>query len=60
MPVASMTTLSMGKTGWVPVTLEPGTYIVVCSVPDIESGMPHAFEGMYEVLTVGDEGTPAA
>jgi len=55
-----MTTLSMGKTGWVPVTLEPGTYIVVCFVPDIESGMPHAFEGMYEVLTVGDEGTPAA
>src|SRR5215207_146937 len=60
LPVASMTPLSMGKTGWIPVTLEPGTYIVVCFVPDIESGMPHAFEGIYEVLTVGDEGTPTA
>jgi hypothetical protein len=60
LPVASMTPLSMGKTGWIPVTLEPGTYIVICFVPDIESGMPHAFEGMYEVLTVGDEGNPAA
>jgi hypothetical protein len=27
---------------------------------DIESGMPHAIEGMYEVFTVGDEGTPTA
>ena len=60
LPVASMTPLSMGKTGWIPVTLEPGTYIVICFVPDIASGMPHAFEGMYEVFTVGDEGTPTA
>jgi hypothetical protein len=60
MPVAGMTPLSMGKTGWIPVTLEAGTYIMVCFVPDIESGMPHAFEGMYEVITVGDEGTPTA
>ena len=51
-PVASMTTLSMGKTAWIPVTLEAGTYIMVCFVPDIESGMPHAFHGMYEVITV--------
>jgi hypothetical protein len=60
LPVASMTPLSMGKTGWIPVTLEPGTYVILCFVPDIESGMPHAYEGMYQVITVGDEGTPAA
>jgi hypothetical protein len=52
-PVGLMTPLSMGKTGWIPVTLEAGTYVVLCFVPDIESGMPHAFEGMYEVITVG-------
>jgi hypothetical protein len=51
-PVASMTPLSMGKTGWIPVTLEAGTYIVLCFVPDIESGMPHAYHGMYQVITV--------
>jgi hypothetical protein len=60
LPVASMTPLSMGKTGWLSVNLESGTYILVCFVPDIESGMPHAFEGMYQVFTVGDEGTPTA
>jgi hypothetical protein len=51
-PVVSMTPLSMGKTGWIPVTLEAGTYIVLCFVPDIESGMPHAYHGMYQVITV--------
>jgi len=60
LPAASMTPLSMGKTGWIPVNLEAGTYVLLCFVPDIESGMPHSFEGMYEVITVGDEGTPTA
>ena len=60
LPVASMTPLSMGKTAWLPVNLEAGTYVMLCFVPDIESGMPHAFEGMYQVITVGDEGTPTA
>jgi len=59
-PATHMTSLSMGKTGWIPVTLETGTYIVLCFVPDIESGMPHAYHGMYQVITVGDEGTPTA
>jgi hypothetical protein len=53
-PAASMTPLSMGKTGWIPVTLEAGTYIMLCFVPDIESGMPHAYHGMYQVITVGE------
>jgi hypothetical protein len=51
-PVKAMTALSMGKTGWIPLTLEAGTYIVLCFVPDIESGMPHAYHGMYQVITV--------
>ncbi len=60
MPVTHMTPLSMGKTGWIPVNLEAGTYVMLCFVPDIESGMPHAYHGMYQVITVGDEGTPTA
>jgi hypothetical protein len=51
-PAAAMTPLSMGKTGWIPVNLEAGTYIMLCFVPDIESGMPHAYHGMYQVITV--------
>ncbi|HEX2281015.1 MAG TPA: hypothetical protein VHG52_04555 [Thermomicrobiales bacterium] len=59
-PAAAMSPLSMGKTGWVPVNLEAGTYIMLCFVPDIESGMPHVYHGMYQVITVGDAGTPTA
>jgi hypothetical protein len=53
-------TLSMGGAEWIPVDLEPGTYVLVCFVPDIQSGMPHAYLGMYDVVTVGDEGTPTS
>ncbi len=58
-PVAYMSTMSMGTTAWLPANLEPGYYVLVCFVPDIASGMPHAFEGMYEVITVGVDATPA-
>jgi len=51
-PVTGMSALSTGKTGWIPVTLEAGTYIILCFIPDIESGMPHAYHGMYQVITV--------
>jgi hypothetical protein len=51
-------TISMGATEWIATDLEPGTYVLVCFVPDIESGMPHAYLGMYDIVTVGDGGTP--
>jgi hypothetical protein len=51
-PVTGMSPLSTGKTGWIPVTLEAGTYVIICFVPDIESGQPHAYHGMYQVITV--------
>jgi len=53
-------TISMGATEWIAADLEPGTYVLICFAPDIESGMPHAYLGMYDVLTVGDDGTPTA
>jgi hypothetical protein len=51
-------TISMGATEWIATDLDPGTYVLVCFVPDIETGMPHAFLGMVDVVTVGDGGTP--
>ncbi len=53
-------TISTGATEWIAVDLEPGDYVLVCFTPDIESGLPHAYLGMYDVVTVGDEGTPTA
>ena len=52
LPVAYVAPLSTGTTAWIPVNLEPGTYGMVCFVPDLASGMPHAFEGMYQVFEV--------
>ena len=53
-------TISMGATEWVTADLEPGTYVLLCFVPDLASGMPHAYLGMYDVITVGDGATPTA
>ncbi len=33
-------------------SLTPGTYVLLCFVADAEMGMPHAFMGMHEVVTV--------
>jgi hypothetical protein len=51
-------TISMGASEWIATDLDPGTYVLVCFVPDIESGIPHAYLGMADVVTVGDGGTP--
>lgn len=48
-----MDSLSMGATAWLAVDLEPGDYGIICFIPDVASGMPHAVEGMYDVVTVG-------
>jgi len=40
--------------------LEPGTYVALCFMPEKETGMPHAFKGMYAVFTIGAEGEQVA
>jgi len=54
-------TQSAGTTQYVAVDLEPGYYVLLCFVPDpAQQGIPHAFEGMIDIIQVGDVGTPAA
>lgn len=44
---------SVGATQWVELNAEPGSVIVVCFVPDpMAGGVPHAFEGMVNLLPV--------
>jgi hypothetical protein len=46
-------TQSAGSTQYLAVNLEPGTYALACFVPDpTKGGIPHAFDGMYEIVTV--------
>ena len=42
---------SEGKANWYGVDLEPGTYTMICFMPD-PSGTPHVMLGMIEVFTV--------
>ncbi|MBA2759415.1 MAG: hypothetical protein H0U38_06960 [Chloroflexia bacterium] len=51
-PVADSAEQSTDTTMWMPLTLEPGTYVGICFVPDPETGLPHAAMGMYIVFTV--------
>ncbi len=42
--------LSTGQTMYLPVTLDAGTYMVLCFVTDPITGMPHVMEGMIAVF----------
>lgn len=44
--------LAPGSTQWVELNLRPGTYAAICFVPDIHTGMPHAFMGMVTIFVV--------
>jgi hypothetical protein len=50
--VGGVQALDIGATGWFVADLEPGTYAIVCHIPDLTTGKPHAALGMVEELTV--------
>ncbi|MBA2518644.1 MAG: hypothetical protein H0V24_03180 [Chloroflexia bacterium] len=50
--IANTADLSAGITNWFSVDLESGSYLLVCFVPDQETGIPHAMLGMIDVVTV--------
>lgn len=37
---------------WIKLDLKPGTYVALCFVPDIHTGLPHALMGMVTVFVV--------
>jgi len=48
-------TQSVGTTQWVEMDTEPGQLILVCFVPDpVAGGIPHAFEGMVNLVPVAE------
>lgn len=52
MPAAYLPEQSTGVTAWHAVTLDAGTYVVICWITDPETGMPHAMLGMHNVFVV--------
>jgi uncharacterized cupredoxin-like copper-binding protein len=58
-PITSLTTavggvqaVAPGDAAWLSIDLEPGTYVIICHVPDPETGKEHAELGMIQELTV--------
>lgn len=43
--------VSAGGQAWVTADLKPGTYVIVCLIPDAK-GVPHAALGMLNKITV--------
>jgi hypothetical protein len=50
-PVAASSIIGAGVTSWIDADLPPGTYTVLCALP-FPDGVPHAMQGMVEVVTV--------
>jgi len=44
--------IDMGRTGWAKLDLVPGNYLVICGVPDPETGKSHAELGMIAGFSI--------
>lgn len=52
-PVYFVGTQSAQTSQWHEMNLEPGTYLITCWIPDpARGGIPHAMEGMYDVIEI--------
>jgi hypothetical protein len=47
-----LSTIEAGATAWTTLSLTPGTYGMVCFIPDPASGQPHTALGMATGFTV--------
>lgn len=51
-PAAASSIIGAGITSWIDADLAPGAYAVLCALP-FPGGVPHAMEGMLEIVTIG-------
>jgi hypothetical protein len=51
--VGGLTIISAGRSAWIALDLEPGTYVALCFIPDEETHEAHALLGMVSIFTVG-------
>lgn len=53
-PAGGMGTLAPGGTGWLVTDLPPADYLMLCQVPNRETGKLHYMEGMVRTFTITD------
>ncbi|MDX2260863.1 MAG: hypothetical protein SFU84_04100 [Gemmatimonadales bacterium] len=51
-PMGGNGAISPGQSNYWTVTLTPGTYLLVCFVPDPADGTPHVMKGMIQTIVV--------
>lgn len=51
-PVLTVPEQSPGVSQTIQMTLDAGTYLFICFIPDPETGAPHAMLGMHELVTI--------
>jgi uncharacterized cupredoxin-like copper-binding protein len=51
-PLDGIANLAKGRTGYFTVDIEPGTYGMICFVPDAKDGKPHVEHGMAKEFVV--------
>lgn len=51
-PSGGIAVIPPGSSGWATVNFTPGTWMMVCYVPDAATGTPHATLGMTHMFTV--------
>lgn len=51
-PIGGNGAISPGQSNYLTVTLTPGTYVLLCFVPDPTDGKPHIMKGMVQTITV--------
>lgn len=51
-PMGGTAPMDPGMVNYVTVNFEPGTYALICFVPDAGDGMPHTQHGMVKTITV--------
>ena len=62
---AGLAPISEGERVWLEFSLEPGSYVVACPIPDLvammngEPPLPHMMKGMIQQLTVSDDASAA-
>ena len=53
MPIGGVTGIARGKENFITLTInEPGTYGIICFLPDAKDGKPHHAHDMVQTLTI--------
>jgi hypothetical protein len=51
-PIGGIGDMFAGREVWIPITLSPGQYFIICQIKDSSDGRPHYQRGMFREFEV--------